>query len=42
MPEGDHDHYDNNNMMMIVTMARVMMMTTRPMKKSVEVDAAMT
>ena len=28
--------------MMIVTMARVMMMTNRPMKKSVEVEAAMT
>ena len=29
-------------MMMIVTMTKVMMMTNRPMKKSVEVEAAMT
>ena len=42
MPERDHVHYDHNNMMMIVTMTKVMMMTNRPMKKSVEVEAAMT
>ena len=42
MPEGGHVHYDNNNMLMIVTMTNVMMMTNRPMKKSVEVEAAMT
>ena len=41
MPEGGHVHYDHNNMM-IVTMTKVMMMTNRPMKKSVEVEAAMT